>query len=265
MKVGIIGAGNVGTHLAKGLHQAGVEVAVIYSRTITATEQLVVQVPAATPTNSLDLLQAPLADIYLLTVPDQALPEVIQHAKFPPQALIAHTSGTQSLDVLASLQQAGIGVFYPLQTFSKEKEIDWKQIPICIEASSPEAEEQLQTLGRQLSQRVLLMPGATRRQLHLAAVFACNFTNHLWGVAQEILQQAALPVNVLEPLVEETRQKAFQYPPFSMQTGPAQRNDLSTIQAHLQLLQASPQYQQLYEVLTQSIQVTAQHKPTSKE
>ncbi|WP_207433057.1 Rossmann-like and DUF2520 domain-containing protein [Sabulibacter ruber] len=258
MKVGIVGAGNVATHLVKGLAKIGVEIPVIYSRTLASAQRLVEHAPTAIPTGATNFRELPHADIYLLAVPDQALPELVQKASFPEGAVVAHTSGAQPLALLASLTEVTTGVFYPLQTFSKEKDLNWAQIPICVEASTPTAEEALLTLGKRLSHQVVLMKGEERRQLHVAAVFACNFTNHLWGVAQEILKKADLPVNLVAPLVQETVQKAFQFPPFTVQTGPAQRGDVNTIEAHLQLLSSEPQYQHLYQVLTQSIQTVAE-------
>ncbi|MBA9076605.1 MULTISPECIES: Rossmann-like and DUF2520 domain-containing protein [Rufibacter] len=260
MKIGIIGAGNVATHLVKGLVKAGEEVTVVYSRTLGSAQELTQALPSAAATDSLDFLSAAPADVYLIAVPDQAVQPVLQQAVFPPEALVAHTSGTLPREALSTLTGVETGVFYPLQTFSKEKEVDWARIPICVEASCDAAENQLLNLGRALSQQVVKMAGAERKQLHVAAVFACNFTNHLWGVAQEILQKAALPVTLLQPLVQETMHKAFQFNPFEVQTGPAQRGDQDTLEAHLRLLAQTPQYQQLYQALTASIQTTAGQK-----
>ncbi|MFC6996068.1 Rossmann-like and DUF2520 domain-containing protein [Rufibacter roseus] len=264
--VGIVGAGNVACHLVRGLQKAGVKIALVYSRTIANAQKLAACSANTIATGSLDFTAAPPADVYLMAVPDQVLPQLAEQAIFPTQSIVAHTSGTQPLEVL-SLPRAGgsFGVFYPLQTFSKEKEVDWQKVPLCLEASSPEAEQKLWFLAQKLSQQVVAMPGEKRRQLHLAAVFACNFTNHLLGVAQEVLKAADLPLNLLEPLVQETVSKAFEHPPFAVQTGPAQRGDVSTIQAHLQLLNALPQYQDLYQTLTDSIQTTAGLDPFSGE
>jgi predicted short-subunit dehydrogenase-like oxidoreductase (DUF2520 family) len=263
MKVGIIGAGNVATHLVKGLVKAGIDIPVVYSRTLASAEILAQHAPQAMVTNETDFRQLPPAEAYLLAIPDQALSSFLQRAVFPENALVAHTSGTQSLELLATLAGVETGVFYPLQTFSKEKDVDWKQIPICVETSSATAEQTLLQLATVLSEQVVPMNGEARRKLHLAAVFACNFTNHLWGVAQDLLLKAELPVNLLEPLVQETVQKAFQFPPFSVQTGPARRGDLNTLEAHLELLQQEPLYRQLYQTLTKSIQTVAQNAPFS--
>ncbi|WP_262897574.1 Rossmann-like and DUF2520 domain-containing protein [Rufibacter roseolus] len=261
MKVAIIGAGNVATHLVKGLQEAGIEIPVIYSRTLASAQKLAEEVPGAVATDATDFRQLPNAQVYLLAIPDGALPQYVQNAVFPEGALVAHTSGAQPMELLTSLAGVETGVFYPVQTFSKEKELDWRRIPICVEGASPKAEETLLNLGKLLSDQVVLMHGQARKQLHVAAVFACNFTNHLWGVAQELLQKAELPVNLLEPLVLETVQKAFQFPPFTVQTGPARRGDANTLQAHLQLLQTQPHYQHLYQVLTESIQRAAENEP----
>ncbi|GAB2529142.1 Rossmann-like and DUF2520 domain-containing protein [Rufibacter soli] len=257
MTVGIIGAGNVATHLVKGFLTAGAEVPVVYSRTLASAQKLANLSPSTQATASLNFQELPRADVYLIAVPDQVLPELVSQLKFPEEAVVAHTSGTQPLETLQALSEVSTGVFYPVQTFSKEKEVDWLRIPVCVEGSSPEAEEKLQQLAKLLSDQVVVMAGPARRQLHLAAVFACNFTNHLWGIAQEVLQQAQLPASLLEPLVEETLEKAFLFPPFQVQTGPAQRGDATTIEAHLKLLESQPQYQELYKMLTASIQAVA--------
>ncbi|KAA3436111.1 Rossmann-like and DUF2520 domain-containing protein [Rufibacter hautae] len=261
MKVAIIGAGNVATHLVKGLREAGIDIPLVYSRTPASAQILAGQVPGAQATDTTDFRILPTAQVYLLAIPDGALPKLVENAVFPAGAVVAHTSGAQPMELLASLAVVETGVFYPVQTFSKEKELDWSRIPICVEGASPKAEEALLTLGKVLSEQVVLMNGRARKQLHVAAVFACNFTNHLWGVAQELLQKAELPVNLLEPLVLETVQKAFQFPPFTVQTGPARRGDTNTLQAHLQLLQTQPPYQHLYQVLTESIQRVAENEP----
>ncbi|AKQ44462.1 hypothetical protein TH63_00525 [Rufibacter radiotolerans] len=260
MKVGIIGAGNVATHLVKGFLAAGIEVPVVYSRTLASAQELANLSPSTKATASLNFQELPHADVYLIAVPDQALPELVPQFKFPEGVVVAHTSGTQPLEILQALSKGSAGVFYPVQTFSKEKEVDWRRVPICVEGSSPEAEETLLKLGQRQSDQVVVMAGPARRQLHLAAVFACNFTNHLWGIAQEVLQQAHLPASLLEPLVEETMRKAFLFPPFQVQTGPAQRGDTSTLEAHLKLLENLPQYQELYKTLTTSIQAAAKKK-----
>ncbi|WP_262897343.1 Rossmann-like and DUF2520 domain-containing protein [Rufibacter psychrotolerans] len=258
MKVGMVGAGHVATHLVKGLVSLGIEVPVVWSRTLASAQALADQAPAAVATQSPDLRYLPHAEVYLVAVPDLALAHVVEQLRFPAEAVVAHTSGAQPLEALAALPEGRTGVFYPLQTFSKEKDLDWRKIPLCVEGSSRQAEEVLLNLGKLLSEQVVRMNGPARRQLHVSAVFACNFTNHLWGVAQDLLQKAGLPVNLVEPLVQETVQKAFQFPPFTVQTGPAQRGDTNTLQAHLELLGATPQYQHLYQVLTQSIQQVAQ-------
>ncbi len=256
-KVGILGAGNVAVHLVNGLQAAGVEITVVYSRTLAHAQELAAKTPLAYATASLDLRQSPEADVYLVTVPDHALPLVVSQAKFPAGAMVAHTSGTQPLAVLQNLSPNPIGVFYPLQTFSKEKAVVWAEIPICVEASTPHGEDLLLQLARQLSQAAVVMPGQQRQQVHVAAVFACNFTNHLWGIAQQLLQEVDLPPQILGSLVKETLAKALLHPPFTVQTGPAQRQDASTLQTHQHLLAHHPQYQNVYQALTQSIEETA--------
>ena len=146
------------------------------------------------------------------------------------------------------------GVLYPLQTFSAGREIDWPTVPLCVEAADPAAQATLLALAGSLSQHVRLLATDQRLKLHVAAVFANNFTNHLLGIADALLAEAALPPELLAPLVRETVDKALANPPFSVQTGPAARRDAPTLAAHHAALTAHPAWRALYDQLTASIQ-----------
>jgi predicted short-subunit dehydrogenase-like oxidoreductase (DUF2520 family) len=146
------------------------------------------------------------------------------------------------------------GVLYPLQTFSAGRAIDWAGVPLCVEAADPVAEQTLLALAHSLSRLVLRLSSARRLQLHVAAVFANNFTNHVLGIADALLAEAGLPAELLHPLVRETVEKALTNPPFTVQTGPAVRRDAPTLAAHEAALATHPAWQDLYAQLTASIQ-----------
>jgi predicted short-subunit dehydrogenase-like oxidoreductase (DUF2520 family) len=145
------------------------------------------------------------------------------------------------------------GVFYPLQTFSVGRSLDWQTLPLCIEAATPTAEAMLMTLAHTLSASVQRIDTAQRQVIHLAAVFACNFSNHLFGISHALLQQQQLPLTLLGPLIHETVEKALANPPFTVQTGPAARQDEPTLVRHRQALAAYPEWLVLYNVLSDSI------------
>jgi predicted short-subunit dehydrogenase-like oxidoreductase (DUF2520 family) len=166
--------------------------------------------------------------------------------------LLLHTSGSTGLSALEGASTR-IGVFYPLQTFSKIKSIDFRQIPIIIEANVPEVLAIIRAIADRLSEKVIELNSEQRKTLHIGAVFACNFTNHLFGLAQELLEQKGLDYELLKPLIAETLNKIEMNSPVSVQTGPAIRGDQATIQAHLKLLKHNPDLAELYVKLSQSI------------
>lgn len=255
-RIAVIGAGNVAWQLAPALAAAGHTVTAIYSRSPASREALARLLPAALPIYSLDLLETAV-EVVLLAVPDAALAGVAAALKVAPGTVVAHTSGSQPLALLQPIQGAHIGVFYPLQTFSKSKPVDFAGVPLLVEAQDAETLRQLEMLAQSISSKVYKVPSEARRQLHLAAVFACNFTNHLLGISQQLLQEADLPKELLQPLIAETIEKASRHDPFSVQTGPAVRGDDNVLQAHLQMLQPYPRYQAIYRQLSQSIQAQA--------
>ena len=172
----------------------------------------------------------------------------------PDGALVAHLAGVLPLAIFAAQPRVRGGVFYPLQTFSPGRAINWPAVPLCIEAADLAAEATLLNLAGSLSQHVLRLDSAKRLKLHVAAVFANNFTNHLLGIADALLAEAALPATLLAPLVRETVDKALAHAPFTVQTGPATRHDGPTLAAHQAALAAHPAWQMLYSQLTASIQ-----------
>ncbi|MBO2011804.1 Rossmann-like and DUF2520 domain-containing protein [Hymenobacter negativus] len=253
LRIGLLGAGRVASLLGPALAAAGHQVTFVWSRTAAASAVLAAQLPGAQAVTTLPS-PLPSADIYFLAVPDAAVAPLLVGTAWPDGALVAHLAGALPLSIFDVQPAVRGGVFYPLQTFSPGRDIAWSTVPLCIEANSLTAETTLLDLARSLSQHVRRLDSAQRLKLHVAAVFANNFTNHLLGIADALLAEASLPPELLAPLVRETVDKALANPPFTVQTGPAVRHDLPTLAAHHTALAAHPAWQSLYEQLTASIQ-----------
>jgi predicted short-subunit dehydrogenase-like oxidoreductase (DUF2520 family) len=243
----------VASQLGPALLAAGHTVPFVWSRTPATAAVLVASLPGAVVLT--ELSSFPLADVYLLAVPDAAVAIVLATASWPAGALVAHVAGALPLQLFEAQPKVRGGVFYPLQTFSPGRAVDWTTVPLCIEAADAEGQATLLALAYSLSERVLLLASSQRLQLHVAAVFANNFPNHLLGIAQALLSEAQLPADLLAPLVRETVDKALAAAsPFTVQTGPAVRHDTPTLAAHRAALAAHSGWQALYEALTASIQ-----------
>ncbi len=257
MKIVLIGAGNVATHLGRKLVEVGHEVEQVFSRDLPKAKRLGEQLASVYVTNDLDEITTQ-ADLYIIAVHDDAIGEVADRlAKIGlADNLIVHTSGATPMQVFAeaapSLEQ--VGVFYPLQTFSKIRQPNFQQIPICVDARQPEDLRLLKHLGKQLSEHVYHINDEKRATLHLAAVFVNNFTNHLFAIGDKILKDGNLPFEMVLPLIRETVGKLEDGSPAAMQTGPAIRHDEATIQRHLHLLEGQPALQEIYRALTKNIQ-----------
>ncbi len=248
-KVVMIGAGNVGTRLALALKNCGLEIIQVYSRSLDSAGMLARKLDCDPATDLKDLKAH--ADLYIVAISDDAIPEVAE--RFPyPEKLLVHTSGSTSMDVL---EDAGArhGVFYPLQTFSKEVEVDFSQIPVCIEAAHEEDMAILKQLASRLTSRVYLVSSEERLLLHVAAVFACNFTNHMYAIAEDILTRYNLDFEMLRPLIRETARKAMHESPAGVQTGPAVRKNEKVMKKHLEILSALGGYQKIYNFISESI------------
>ncbi|MFA6402197.1 MAG: DUF2520 domain-containing protein [Salinivirgaceae bacterium] len=248
MNVSIIGSGNVAHHLANNLFNSGHRIVQVFSRNLDHAHELA-NIVNAEATNQIASI-FPDADFYLICVSDRAINEIADQWQFEPR-LIAHTSG--SIPMLALSKFKNHGVFYPLQTFTKERAINLSQIPICIEANHQEAKLLLMGLAKSISNNPIEMDSEQRKQCHLAAVFANNFVNHMYAVAQQILQDKNLPFELIKPLITETASKVQQLSPSESQTGPAVRNDLLVMEAHLHQLK-SDKLEKLYSFVSSSIQ-----------
>ncbi len=198
----------------------------------------------------------PDADWLLLAVRDDAIGEVAAGlAPYVGQALATHTSGATPGTVLAPHFRR-FGVFYPLQSFSSEREPDWSTIPLCVDAVDPSDLIFLEKMAIQLGARAWRINDEQRAALHVAAVFANNFVNHCYTVAEQLLAEKGLPFELLYPLMTETLAKALAHSPAQMQTGPARRGDQATLQRHLDLLAEHPEWQAMYNIISQSILLT---------
>ena len=245
----IIGAGNVATQLAITFAQKNLQIKQVFSRTAYSANALAEKVNADPITQPEKI--TPDADLYLVAVSDDAIASVVNRFHFG-NSLVVHTSGTVQMDVLMN-SGSRCGVFYPLQTFSKERKADFSNIPILIEASDNESENQLMDLGKLISGNVLVCNSEKRKLIHLAAVFACNFTNFLFTLSEDLLASHQLSFDLLRPLIMETAAKVIQQSPGSAQTGPAKRNDLGVMASHKQLLANDPEKLEIYSLLSKLI------------
>jgi predicted short-subunit dehydrogenase-like oxidoreductase (DUF2520 family) len=182
---------------------------------------------------------------------DSAFEEVLPQINFQNKLLV-HCSGSMPLSCLEKYSE-NIGVFYPLQTFSKDREVDFAEIPVFVEANSPENEKKLVQMAEKISGRASVLNSEKRLNLHISAVFACNFVNHFYTIAAEVLKSKEIPFEVLNPLILETARKVQNLEPVLAQTGPAVRFDENVISKHLDALQEFPEFQKLYELVSESI------------
>ena len=247
MRIVVIGAGNVATHLAKAL-DAKHDVVQVYSQTIKNAETLAKVLKGAVATNDLNQINSN-ADLYVISVKDDAVATVVEEVK-TSSGIWVHTSGSVSIDVLKQKFQR-CGVFYPLQTFSRDVEVDMKEVPFFIEASDENTDNVIFSLAQELSNSVYKANSAQRCKLHVAAVFGCNFVNYLWSISSDILAEAGCDLDVLMPLIKVTTEKAASISPTDGQTGPARRGDVKIMEMHEKML--SPEQARLYRTLSQCI------------
>lgn len=247
LKIVILGSGNLSKQLCRALAPAkGAQIVQLVARNAQELGKFPREIPKSTDFN--DIAQA---DIYLLAVSDDAIPGLSGHLA-GRSGLVAHTSGAVPLEALRVDHR---GVFYPLQSFSAARDVDFANVPLCIEAERPESLKLLETLAGNLSKDVHVIGSEQRKKLHLAAVFVNNFTNALYGVGQEICQDEGLSFDLLKPLILETAQKVQTIPPREAQTGPARRGDLQTQKRHLELLE-DQNHKELYRLFSETIKKT---------
>lgn len=246
IRITLIGSGNVAQHLIKAFAKSEeIEISQVFSRKKESLTHLIDSDKIVT-----DFSDLKEADLYVISITDDAISEVSAQLLFQNQ-LVVHTSGTSSIAILNSKNRRG--VFYPLQTFSKNKTVDFSIIPICLEAENESDYNVLETVAKSISNAVFSISSEQRKALHVSAVFVNNFTNHLYQIGQEICNEHQMSFEILKPLIQETADKIKTLNPIDAQTGPAKRNDNGTIEAHLNYLTNENQ-KNIYKILTQSIQ-----------
>ena len=245
IQVSIIGSGNVAQHLIQAFAKTTeIELVQVFSRKKETVNHLIISDKIITNLNQLKA-----ADVYILAVTDEAIADISNQLPFKNQLLV-HTSGSVAMETLNDNNRKG--VFYPLQTFSKSKAVDFKIIPICIEATTEKDYQILEALGNSISNVVYKIYSEQRKALHVAAVFVSNFVNHLYKMGNDICIENEVPFDLLKPLIQETANKINTLSPAQAQTGPAKRNDTQTINAHLSFLTNDNQ-KEIYKLLTKSI------------
>lgn len=246
-----VGAGNLATNLAKALYRKGFRIVQIFSRTEESARSLALQVEADYATDLKELTGD--AKLYIVSLKDAAFVELLpQIAEGKEHALLVHTAGSIPMSVWEGHTQR-YGVFYPMQTFSKQREVKFDEIPFFIEAKTAEDVALLKAIAATLSDHVYEASSEQRKSLHLAAVFICNFTNHMYALAADLLEKYQLPFNVMLPLIDETARKVHELAPRDAQTGPAVRYDKNVIENHLAMLADLPALQEIYKLMSKSI------------
>lgn len=246
----LIGAGNVATHLGKALRNKGFIINQVYSKTIENAAVLATEVGA----NFCDKINeiTNKSDIYLVCIKDDAIASFLEQLNIKGK-LIVHTSGSIGLDVFTTNGFEKYGIFYPLQTFSKNKALNLLEVPFCIEGNDTETENELTKLAKTISNNVYKIDTEQRKKIHLAAVFACNFSNYMYTIANDILTKNNIDFELLKPLICETANKIKNNSPKAMQTGPAKRNDEEVIKNHLKMLSEHSEYQKIYQLISDNI------------
>lgn len=271
MKIVLIGAGNLATHLGKALRAAGHDMLQVFSRTMQSAETLASLLDAEPLTDIAQVRDD--ADVYIFSVKDSALVQLVAQLcrheadglgedgavnalrkakKGEHERVFLHTAGSMPMSVFKGMAQH-YGVLYPMQTFSKQREVDFSIIPCFVEANDEFAQKQIEGLAREISGRVYLLSSEDRKYLHLSAVFACNFANHCYAISQELLEEHGIPFDVMLPLINETAAKVHEMKPKDAQTGPAVRYDENVIGKQSKLLENHPHFKKVYDSMSKSI------------
>jgi len=247
--ISIIGAGNVAYHIAKAINNAGYNIIQIISRTRNAAEELANEINAEgiDDFQKIDLS----VDLIIIAVNDDDIINVISKINFG-DSLLVHTAGSVDMNIFEPYL-INYGVFYPVQTFSKAREIDFSDIPICIEANNNSNQNLLLQFAEKICKNVSIINSSQRKKIHLAAVFANNFVNHMYHVSSNLLSDEGIPFDILKPLIKETAMKVMDNTPNKMQTGPALRNDNIIIKKHLEMLNNYKELQKIYRFVSENI------------
>ncbi len=248
-KITLIGSGNVGTQLGMALYKSGHSISQVYSRTKKSADTLAKKLESKSITD-LKLLDLN-SDIYIIAIKDDVIADVVKQLRLKDK-IVVHTSGSIPLQALSTASK-NHGVFYPLQTISKSKVVDFRTIPICLEANTKKTFKLLQNLAKTISENVQEITSEQRQIIHLSAVFACNFSNHMYAIAASLLKKNHVPFAILKPLIAETASKIQFNDPQKMQTGPAVRGDYKTLKSQLKLLDGDKKLKLIYKLLSDDI------------
>lgn len=246
IKISIIGSGNVASHLIRAFSLSKeVEIVQVFARKKESVENFI-----APDKITSDLSELEKSDLYIISVSDDAIAEISEALDFSGR-LVVHTSGTKPLDILSKKNKRG--VFYPLQTFSRDKEVNFRETPICLETENKDDYLLLEKVAYSISDKVFRLDSDKRKALHVSAVFVSNFVNHLYRIGSEICEENDIPFEILKPLIMEVADKINYLHPKDAQTGPAKRGDLQVIESHLSFLKNDKQNQEIYELLSKAI------------
>lgn len=255
MNIVLIGSGNIATHLGKAFTDAGHHVAQVYSRTL-ANALALANVLSAQAIDNLSHLD-PNADLYLLAVSDSAITELVQALPKDLVGIVAHCSGATDLAVLNPFKNHG--VIYPVQSFSKQKALDLSHSPFGIEANNEGSAQVLTQLAAQISDHIFNCNTQQRLALHVSAVFANNFSNALFQLSFDLLKENNLPFDLIRPIIQATAEKVQNHEPKQVQTGPAARNDKTTMLTHFNFLSPHPDWQLIYQKISDLIVKTREN------
>jgi predicted short-subunit dehydrogenase-like oxidoreductase (DUF2520 family) len=248
LRVILLGSGNVATNLGEALKEADAEIVQVYSRNKANAKVLAKKLKAKVLTDITKIDKRPA--LIIIAVKDDAIPALVKKMKVT-EGIVVHTSGSVSMDVLKKFEQ--YGVFYPLQTFSKNRKKEFSIVPICIEGSDISTLHSLMNVAETLSDCVYNLDSKQRQAAHLAAVFANNFTNHIYAIAEDLLNEQKLPFDLIRPLIDETAVKVMELSPAEAQTGPAVRKDTKVMNAQIALLKKHPELKKLYNEMSAGI------------
>ncbi len=247
-RIAIIGAGRVAHQLGAALQKAGAEITGVYGRTPERAEKLATRLKTKIIKNASSAINA---DLIIIAVADDAIGPMARAISENTKALVVHTSGAVPMKIIPSYLRRG--VFYPLQSFTYDKQVIWESVPFCIEAENDEDVNALGGLAETLSRKVNFLTSEQRKSLHLAAVFANNFANLMFEFSEELLDKAGIDRKIMHPLILETANKVLMQRAAESQTGPASRGDLETIRAHQALLGENNNFRSIYDLLTREI------------
>ncbi len=254
-KIVILGAGNVGYQLAWHLHNSGHQIVQIFSRHLPSAKWIgnLMDIPCTTSINEI----TDDADIYLISVNDDSIQEVAQQLHLKDK-VVAHTSGAVPMKILDGVS-TNYGIFYPLLTLSRNVSVDFSVMPVCLNGVNDFTRNTLTSMAETLTKKIVVVDDEKRLAIHVAAVIANNFTNHLFSISQMILEKTGLSFEILKPLINETVRKIQNHDPLNVQTGPAVRHDEHTIEMHLKFLKEDGRFSEIYKMLSDDIQKYSKH------